>query len=478
MLVGGSRSTVTDATMQQAIEELQNILNELMLKVNEEGIIHLHPDDISALQMVTATVMGMPTDYPDAAAQTTLTAIQGVLSGVLTATINNFPADYPDADALAQLVEANATLNSILADTEFSGLVLDDILTALQGTLTVQGSGVFHVDDNGGSLTVDDGGLSLTIDGTVAVSNFPTSFEISNDVGNTIPVVDAQLHTDLGDAATSAPFGSGVLGWLRGIYARLNDKTQYTRLTDATNDVSVVAGADSGQAGLLIAPGRMQFTANLTGTEQTPSVDASNYVWGSIHVLTVSSSNIGVQQSNNGTNWVNVVFTVGTSISQSSTNITTAGIIYAFPILGRYIRISHSGTSCTSIVELYTSAAPFAVSNVFASQQGTWTVQPGNTANTTAWLITDRGATATVTSPAMSSASATLVSSANNRKEVIIANRTGQILYVRFGSGAASSTDYTLLLNPNDVHIEDKYTGQMTAIMASGSGNAQVTEVT
>ena len=34
---------------------------------------------------------------------------------------------------------------------------------------------------------------------------------------------------------------------------------------------------------------------------------------------------------------------------------------------------------------------------VQAAQSGTWTVQPGNTANTTAWLVTGTGGTFPVT---------------------------------------------------------------------------------
>ena len=49
----------------------------------------------------------------------------------------------------------------------------------------------FGVNNSAGSsaVNIQDGGNSITVDGSVSVSNFPTSTEISNDFGNPIPVI-------------------------------------------------------------------------------------------------------------------------------------------------------------------------------------------------------------------------------------------------------------------------------------------------
>lgn len=62
--------------------------------------------------------------------------------------------------------------------------------------ISTDAAGRVGITDLGGSVTVDDGGASITVDGVVAVSNFPASVEISNDVGNPIPVTGTVTVTD------------------------------------------------------------------------------------------------------------------------------------------------------------------------------------------------------------------------------------------------------------------------------------------
>lgn len=70
-------------------------------------------------------------------------------------------------------------------------LPVSGTVTITDGSGPVTVDGTVCIDDCGGSITVDDGGGSLTVDGTVAVSNFPASVEVSNDVGNPLPISDA-----------------------------------------------------------------------------------------------------------------------------------------------------------------------------------------------------------------------------------------------------------------------------------------------
>ena len=80
---------------------------------------------------------------------------------------------------------------------------------------------------------------------------------------------------------------------------------------------------------------------------------------------------------------------------------------------------------------------------------------------------------------ARSNTSVTIVAANANRKGVTITNDTSAFLYIRFGSGASTSSDYSIRMTGNSyIEIPFYYTGQITGIWASiGAGSALVTEV-
>lgn len=119
------------------------------------------------------------------AALETVTVLQGtspwVVSGSFSATVaSDHTEDSPHTSgdigsfALGVRNDTHGTLTT--TDLDYSPLSVDS-------------SGALNVADNGGSLTVD-GTVAATQSGawTVAVSNFPASVEVSNDVGNPLPV--------------------------------------------------------------------------------------------------------------------------------------------------------------------------------------------------------------------------------------------------------------------------------------------------
>lgn len=59
----------------------------------------------------------------------------------------------------------------------------------------------------------------------------------------------------------------------------------------------------------------------------------------------------------------------------------------------------------------------------------------------------------------------------------IITNDSAAILYIRFGTTAATSTNYTVQIAAGGVYElpQPLYGGQITGILASGTGNARVT---
>jgi hypothetical protein len=91
-----------------------------------------------------------------------------------------------------------------------------------------------------------------------------------------------------------------------------------------------------------------------------------------------------------------------------------------------------------------------------------------------------RSDTATVSEVASSATSVTIVSANEARKGLIIVNDSTQILYIRFGSGAASTTDYTrqIAASGGEYEVPYGYQGQITGIWVLANGQARLTELT
>lgn len=119
-------------------------------------------------------------------------------------------------------------------------------------------------------------------------------------------------------------------------------------------------------------------------------------------------------------------------------------------------------------------------SAVPASQSGTWTVQPGNTANTTAWLVKEsRSATGTTTSVADSASNQTILASNANRLGATIYNDSTVALYLKLGATATTSSFSVKIAPEGYYEVPCGYTGIIDGIWASdASGSARITELT
>jgi hypothetical protein len=124
------------------------------------------------------------------------------------------------------------------------------------------------------------------------------------------------------------------------------------------------------------------ITATISGT---PTVAQGSPPWtvkpdGTAWAMTSTSANVNV------TNTVPVSGTVTANQGGApwSENITQFGGVALSTGVGA------SGTGIPRVTVANDS-------NILATQSGTWTVQPGNTANTTAWLVTGTGGTFPVT---------------------------------------------------------------------------------
>ena len=121
------------------------------------------------------------------------------------------------------------------------------------------------------------------------------------------------------------------------------------------------------------------------------------------------------------------------------------------------------------------NAGTFAVQ---AAQSGTWTVQPGNTANSTAWLVKGiRAATPTQTSVTASATSVSILASNSSRLGAAVYNDSTAILYLKLGA-TASTTSFTVAMAASSYYeVPFQYTGAIDGIWASATGSARITEI-
>lgn len=113
------------------------------------------------------------------------------------------------------------------------------------------------------------------------------------------------------------------------------------------------------------------------------------------------------------------------------------------------------------------NAGTFAVQ---AAQSGTWTVQPGNTANTTAWLVTEAGRAAVIHFQASIPTTAGGTALASNAcKEATVKNllSNSNIIWVGI-TGVSASNGYEL--NPGEaLTLKVSNTNLIYCLSASGS---------
>jgi hypothetical protein len=130
------------------------------------------------------------------------------------------------------------------------------------------------------------------------------------------------------------------------------------------------------------------LTASALNADLVPSTEVSAYKWFSLHVTGTWTGTLTVQGSNDNINFTNAfIFSVAPNGSFNA-NITANGI-YNGPIQFRYMRVhmtAYTSGTANGVLELYT-LSPALTNTLYALQDGTWTVQPGNTANTTPWLV-------------------------------------------------------------------------------------------
>ena len=130
-----------------------------------------------------------------------------------------------------------------------------------------------------------------------------------------------------------------------------------------------------------------------------------------------------------------------------------------------------------TIAGAVTNAGTFAVQ---ATQAGTWTVQPGNTPNTTPWLVSTKTdlAPSAPTAASVGVASAQAVAANASRKGLYLVNTSNATISIGLGSAAVLNSGITLF--PRQAFWMDEYcldTGAVNAIASAAASNLAIQEV-
>lgn len=281
---------------------------------------------------------------------------------------------------------------------------------SIAATVTVTGAGgTFPVTDNSGSLTVDAPvGTPVFVrlsDGAAAITTLPVS----------MAAVPSHAVTNAGTFAVQVD-GSALTS-----LQLIDDVVLAESSAHASGDKGVMALsvrqdtatalATSGQYQPLITDSTGRLHCNVSNTVAV----SQSGTWNLAQMSGVSiAMDTGVRAA--GVQRVTICTDDVVPASQSGTwNITTLNSVTQFN--GQNISMG-TGTrdAGTQRVTIATN------DTVPASQSGTWTVQPGNTANTTPWLVTDTPAT----SGGLSS-STTISTGATNQDATVVKASQGQV---------------------------------------------------
>lgn len=225
------------------------------------------------------------------------------------------------------------------------------------------------------------------------------------------------------------------------------------------------SGGGGGSLGTLTNPNYVHLDAsNVTGAIPVTISDANlNVTVGTVLLdATYNSTPPTVSNGSNSALQIDINGNLKTACTnfpaKQSISLSTSDITGNVPVTFTNSSISITGSTIANTA--------FGVSSL------------GNISITGASLpVTQTGsASTTINAISTSTTSATITSNAN-RKATTIYNDSSAILYLLFGSGTASSTNFTTKLNPAaTLTTQGFYTGNISGVLASGTGTARVTE--
>lgn len=262
----------------------------------------------------------------------------------------------------------------------------------------------------GGTITAGSGWASDTVGTLSPTGGNLVSFEAQSQTLTAIASItpSATLGTSSAWAACCATFKS-VSVPIQGTVTAIMQAVAGTALSADQNNTELRTSmygksSTAGDTALHVnSSGDQYVLGNFTemaslsagglSADLVPSTDVSAYRCGVVHITGTYSGVLTFTCSNDNTNFVDVQFYNIATASANNAGYSTAssGVMLAVPISFRYFRVrmtAYTSGSATGTLELYTTPPPLILSTISSLQSGAWTVQPGNTPNTTPWLVT------------------------------------------------------------------------------------------
>lgn len=378
-----------------------------------------------ATQPISAVALPLPTGASTAAKQPSLgtagtasgdvITIQGIASMTPLAVSGTVTAANASVSATGSAVPASATMTGGTDGTNLRAILTDTSgrqVVNINGTVPVSGtffqatqpvSGTFFQTTQPVSLTT----LPALTAGSAVIGHVIADSGSTTAVTGNVTVTQAtgtNLHVVVDSAPSTAVTGTVTanIGTTNGLAldATLTGGTQQTKITDGTTIAAVgpATGSQTTQTYQQVGPTFQSQAVSVSAAGNGTTYDAGGYATVKVQILTTYTGSTGItfQCSNDGANWQNVLLSLSNGAIQSVIN--SAGLLQG-ALTGRYFRLVFAGTqsagSTTGTIVFSTASTAYVQTNVSAVQSGTWTVglsagatvQPGNTANTTPWLV-------------------------------------------------------------------------------------------
>lgn len=267
--------------------------------------------------------------------------------------------------------------------------------------------------------------VSIQVTGTYTGALTP---QVSNDGTNWVGI-DLILNANTGVYTGTVPTGATGI-WQAEIPAFKQFRVSANGAVTGTATVTLQAGIGSGffpkgqtsmatsipvaiasdQTPIKIKGDIVTQTFSVTSTGVIGPYDVSGYAW-----VTVQFTNTGTGPTisgqfsgDSGTTWQTPNNWWNSSVSSNATagiTVNTSTLQEAV-IMGDYFRLNLTALTSGTVagtIKFYTNPRPVRTMGVTATQAGTWTMQPGNTPNTTPWNVKTGGTSTTAVASGASS---------------------------------------------------------------------------
>jgi hypothetical protein len=360
----------------------------------------------------------------------------------------------------------NAETRLIAIDTSTAAISVQALAqTAIQGQIETNTAGVFNAtgfaasaaparmvqmggrDGSGdlrplavstaGILQVDVASTALPTGAATEATLSALNTKVNSNFGSDSSAV--RVAAQLGSSAGPANFGAGNAG---------------------SNTLRTVIATD--QSPLPVASSALNVTGTGAALNATPiaPTDVTSFKTGYVQITGTFVATATLEGSNDASTWVTVVGqTVSSPTVAPITTINAVGIYYV-PIFFKNFRLRisayTSGTMSANMHFTGVASNQLTQDSSAVTQSGVWTVQPGNTVNTTPWLVNVRMPAVTVkqaaitvgTSAVRLTTDAAVPSATRQRLNFMLDPASTANCYMGASSVTTSSTTRGLIIFP------------------------------